>query len=85
MVRTPIAFPPGQVLQRSMAAQIAQTANRYQARIMVERGDKIVNAKSMLGLLSLGAGEADTFVVVDGEDESPAAEAIEALLKKLFT
>ncbi|MBQ2699690.1 MAG: HPr family phosphocarrier protein [Clostridia bacterium] len=84
MIRTPIAFPADQVLQRSTATQFVQVANHFDARIMIERKDKIVNAKSMLGLLSLGVGGDDMILLVDGPEEEKAAEAILALMKELF-
>ncbi|MBQ8537168.1 MAG: HPr family phosphocarrier protein [Clostridia bacterium] len=84
MTRTPIAFPDGQVLQRKTAAQFVQVANRFEARIMIERKDKIVNAKSMLGLLSLGTGAGDMILVVDGPQEEKVTETILEMVSKLF-
>lgn len=84
MIRTPIAFPENQVLQRSTAAQFVQVANRFDARIMIERKDKIVNAKSMLGLLSLGTGEGEMVLAVDGPEEEKVTAAILEIVEKLF-
>ena len=84
MIRTPITFPADQVLQRSTATQFVKVANHYDARIMIERKDTVVNAKSMLGLLSLGVGGDDMVLVVDGPEEGQAAEAILALMTELF-
>ena len=84
MIRKPIVFPADQVLQRSTATRFVQVVNHFDARIMIERKDKVVNAKSMLGLLSLGIGGEDLMLVVDGPQEAEAAEAIQALMKELF-
>ena len=77
MIKRTITFPNNQVLKRSAAIEFVQVANRFEARIMIEHQDKIVNAKSMLGLLSLGTmGGGDMLLTVDGVDEVQAAEAI---------
>lgn len=82
MIRQSITFPGGQPLTRSAAAQVVQVTARFQSRIMIERDQKIVNAKSMLGLLSLGLEEQpELTLLVEGEDEQEAVEAILALLK----
>ena len=48
---------------------------------MISRHQKIVNAKSTLGLLSLSAeDQTDLVLIADGPDEAEAVEAIQALL-----
>ena len=48
---------------------------------MIEHDAKIVNAKSMLGLLSQGAdAQAGLCLLAEGPDEADAAAAVEALL-----
>jgi phosphotransferase system HPr (HPr) family protein len=84
MIRKPIVFPGNAPLTRALAAEVVQTASGYDARVMIQREQKIVNAKSMLGLLSLGIGGEDLMLVVDGPQEAEAAEAIQALMKELF-
>lgn len=82
MIRTPITFPNHQPLNRTLAAEIVQTASAFEARMMIARQDKLVNAKSTLGLLSLGMEDLDGMVlVVEGPDEAAAAQAVAALLK----
>ena len=81
MIRKPISFPENQPLTRALAAEVVQTASRFEARVMISRHQKIVNAKSTLGLLSLSAEDQNDLVLVaDGPDESDAVAAIEALL-----
>ena len=53
MIRKPIAFPDGKPLTRALAAQLVQITGRFESRVMIEHEQKLVNAKSMLGLLSL--------------------------------
>lgn len=77
MIRQPITFPGGKPLTRAGAAQVVQTASRFSAHIMIEHDQKIVNAKSMLGLLSLGLADQSALqMVVEGPDEAAAAEAM---------
>jgi phosphocarrier protein HPr len=81
MIRREVALSGQEALQRRTAAQLVQVASRFDARIMIEHNSKIINAKSMLGLLSLG-NEIDgkLYLVADGEDEQKAMDAIAALL-----
>lgn len=82
MIRTPITFPGQEPLTRALAAEVVQTASAFEARVMIQRDQKIVNAKSMLGLLSLGADDqANMVLIAEGTDEAAAAAAIVAVLK----
>ena len=81
MIRKPITFPGNQPLTRTLAAEVVQTASRFEARVMISRHQKIVNAKSTLGLLSLSAeDQTDLVLIAEGPDEQAAVAAIEALL-----
>ena len=77
MIRKPIAFPGNAPLTRALAADVVQTASGFEARVMIQRDQKIVNAKSMLGLLSLGADDQSNMVLIaEGADEDAAAAAV---------
>lgn len=81
MIRKPIVFPGNVPLTRALAADVVQTASGYEARVMIQREQKIVNAKSMLGLLSLGADDqTDMVLIAEGADEEAAAAAVLAVL-----
>lgn len=81
MIRKPISFPQGEPLNRRSAALLVQTASRYESRLMIEHQTKIVNAKSMLGLLSLGSDvRTGLQLLAEGPDERQAAAALEELL-----
>lgn len=85
MIKQPVTFPRKEPLTRSTAAALVQTASRYEARIMIEHRQKIVNAKSMLGLLSLGSDEqSEMQLLAEGPDERAAVDAIAALLDNDF-
>ena len=81
MIRKPIAFPGNAPLTRALAADVVQTASGFEARVMIQRDQKIVNAKSMLGLLSLGADDqANMVLVAEGTDEAVAVDAVMKVL-----
>lgn len=81
MIRTPITFPGNAPLTRALAAEVVQTASNFEARVMIQREQKIVNAKSMLGLLSLGTDDqANMVLIAEGVDESEAVAAVVAVL-----
>ena len=77
MIRQSIRFSKDHPMTRSYAAQVVQTAGHFESRCMIMSGHKIINAKSMLGLLSLAAFTGDDLVLmVDGADEREAMEAM---------
>ena len=81
MIRKPISFPGNVTLTRALAAEVVQTASTFEARVMIQREQKIVNAKSMLGLLSLGTDDqANMVLIAEGVDESAAVAAVVAVL-----
>ena len=53
-------------------ANLVQVANRYESKIYLEHGDSRVNAKSIMGMMSLNLiGGEEITVVTEGEDEIP--------------
>jgi phosphotransferase system HPr (HPr) family protein len=55
-----------------------QKASNYRSSIWVEKGERRANAKSLLGLLSLGIGHGAKIVIIaDGEDEEKAVQELE--------
>ena len=61
------------------ATFFVQKANSYKCSIWVEKEDCRVNAKSLLGVLSLGISKGSAITLIaDGNDE---AEAVDALVK----
>lgn len=62
-----------------------QKANSYKSSIWVEKDDRKVNAKSLLGVLSLGIAKGMTIVLIaDGQDEDLALEGLSDLIDTGF-
>ena len=62
-----------------------QKANQYKSTVWVEKDQRRVNAKSLLGVLSLGIiGGTTIKVIADGSDETDAVEGLVALVESGF-
>ena len=62
-----------------------QKANSYRCSIWVEKEDCRVNAKSLLGVLSLGISKGTSITIIaDGADEGEAVAALVALIDGEF-
>ena len=58
-----------------------QKANEYKCSIWVEKDERRVNAKSLLGVLSMGIMDGSTIsLIADGEGEAEALNALEQVL-----
>lgn len=62
-----------------------QKANEFKSSIWVEKEERRVNAKSLLGVLSLGiVGNTAIRVIADGPDEEKAVDALVKLVESGF-
>ena len=62
-----------------------QKANEFKSSIWVEKEERRVNAKSLLGVLSLGIVKGTTITLIaDGSDEKEAVGALVELVKDNF-
>lgn len=62
-----------------------QNANEYKSSIWVEKEERRVNAKSLLGVLSLGiVGGTNIRIIADGSDEELAVNGLVALVESGF-
>ena len=81
MKKTLVTLPRAASLTRSRAAEIVQAASAFEAHLMIELDQRIVNAKSVLGLLSLSsAATRQATLIADGPDEEAASAAIIRLM-----
>jgi catabolite repression HPr-like protein len=64
-------------LQARPAAMFVQEANRFSSEIFLEKDGKKVNAKSIMGLMSLAIGVGSTInLIVEGKDEEAALSTL---------
>ena len=70
-------------LETRPVALLVQMASQFQSEVYVESENRRVNAKSIMGMMTLGldAG-AEVTVLTDGSDEKEAMERIEAYLTR---
>ncbi len=63
-----------------------QRANSFKSSIWVEKDDRRVNAKSLLGVLSLGIVKGTVITIIaDGADEDEAVEGLVKIIETDFT
>ena len=68
-------------LQARPAALFVQEANRYTANLFLEKDGKRVNAKSIMGLMSLAITSGETIkLVAEGVDEEEALDHLTAFV-----
>jgi len=69
-------------LQARPAAIFVQEASRFIAEVFIEKDQKKVNAKSIMGLMSLALGHGTTITLItDGKDEVEALETLSAFIE----
>jgi len=67
------------------ATFLIQKANDFKCSIWIEKDERRVNAKSLLGVLSLGVGKGATIsIIADGTDEIQAVDTLCALIESDF-
>ena len=70
-------------LHNKQATYFVQKANEFSSSIWVESDNRRMNAKSLLGIMSLGiVTGAVVTLSAEGEDAKEAVEALEALLQR---
>lgn len=83
MIRQAVTIQTEEGIGARVTAKIVQIANEFNSRVFIEIGTKTINAKSIMGMMSLALQEGDEVTVVaEGEDEEKAAEGIKTFLKK---
>lgn len=82
MIETPVVVKQEHGLDGRPIALLVQEASQYASKVYIQVDEKKINAKSIMGMMSLNLIEGETLTVVtDGEDELKAAEGI----KTFFT
>ena len=77
MIRKSIDVSVGTESGRPIA-MLVQVASKYQSKINICQGTKTVNAKSIMGMMTLGLASGQQLeIAIDGEDEDMAMVSIE--------
>ncbi|MBN1411445.1 MAG: HPr family phosphocarrier protein [Spirochaetales bacterium] len=67
------------------AALLVQTASKFASKILLEKGSEQINAKSIMGVISLGATYQTVLkIIADGLDEKEAVEVLSRLFDNKF-
>ncbi|MDQ8036906.1 MAG: HPr family phosphocarrier protein [Pedobacter sp.] len=85
MIETDIEIINKLGLHARAAAKLVGVTAQYQSKIQLKRGERTIDAKSIMALLMLGAGKGTTLkLVVDGADAQAAHDAVVALINNRF-
>lgn len=70
-------------LQARQAALFVQEANRYKSEVFLQKDEKKVNAKSIMGIMSLAIAKGTQVTLfAEGDDAARAVDALSAIISK---
>ena len=85
MVRKEITFGLQGGLQREAATDLIRCAVTFSSRLLIGKGEREANAKSLLGVLSLGITKGkEITIIADGSDEKEAVDGLVDLILSGF-
>lgn len=83
MIQTSLVVKHKNVIENRLIALLVQEANHFSCKISFQKDNKKINAKSIMGMMSLVLKEGDQIILIaDGEDENAATESIKELLEE---
>ena len=72
-------------LHARASAKLTQIANQFESDIWLEKNNKKVNAKSIMGVMMLAASQGTNIIITtEGPDEKEALSAIVSLINDFF-
>lgn len=81
MIEMPVVVRQEKGLDGRPIALLVQEASQYASKVYIKVEDKSINAKSIMGMMSLQLGNGEELTVVaDGEDEEDAIQGVENFL-----
>ncbi|MGN1165586.1 MAG: HPr family phosphocarrier protein [Lachnospiraceae bacterium] len=81
MIKKPVTIQANMDMEARPIAHLVQEASQYSSKVYIELDEKKINAKSIMGMMSLKLTEGTNLVVVaEGEDEEMAVKGVEAFL-----
>ena len=85
MIQTPITISNKLGLHARASAKLTKLAGSYPCEVWVARGERRVNAKSIMGVMMLAAGlGTDIVLETSGEQEREAMDPLVALIQDKF-
>lgn len=67
------------------AALIVQTASKFSSKVFLKKDHETINAKSIMGIITLGAGyNSELTISAEGPDEENAVETVARLFENRF-
>ena len=85
MMRTEVTISNKLGLHARASAKLTKLAAAYPCEVWMSRGDRRINAKSIMGVMMLAAGiGAQVVVETEGEQEQEAMDALLALINDKF-
>jgi phosphocarrier protein len=85
MIQSSVTISNKLGLHARASAKLTKTAGSFACDVWMSRGDRRVNAKSIMGVMMLAAGMGTEVVVeTHGVDEDPAMQALLALINDKF-
>ena len=81
MIRKPVTIQNNMDMEDRPVAHLVQEASQYTRQVYIVMGSKKINAKSIMGMMSLKLqkGE-DVTIVADGQDEDAAVSGVATFL-----
>ena len=84
MIKTPVVVKTEEDFDGRPIALLVQEASQYASKIFILVDNKKINAKSIMGMMSLNLSDGEEVTVLtDGEDEVKAAEGIKTFLAEV--
>ena len=81
MIKKPITIQISNGLEARPIAMLVQVASQFESEIYVESGKKKVNAKSIMGMMTLGLDTGESVTIsANGADEAESMKKIEVYL-----
>lgn len=85
MIRKKVIIKNRAGIHARPATLIVQTASAFQSKVFIEKDGVEINAKSIMGILTLGAGyNVELTIAANGEDETEVVEALAKLFETRF-
>ena len=83
MTKKPVTIQNNMDMEDRPIAHLVQEASQYSSKVYIELDEKKINAKSIMGMMTLGLATGEELTITaDGNDESQAISDIENYLSE---